>query len=343
MAGVSITESMDTRTLATLKLWLAQKPVDQIFSKNLLLAILLGQTSGKFNGDVRFKLPGVRVRREDGGRKIALPVAYNRSTNVTSFKNLDNLPLNVDEVATMAEAQWSYYTDAAVLTWQEAQENRGKSKVFSILEARLAQALATIAERVDTDLYSTGDAVSVGNSGKNIIGIQSLLPVAPTTGIVWGLNRATYTWWRNQYDATGATFASVGLTNLAEMYCSTAGNNGEDPATLLMTTAAMWQGYHALVSAKQQVQTTKIGDLGFPTLEFMGIPIFYSSGCLSNAWYFLNLKYMFAVLQTGAVFDIIDYGKGQANQLIDKIYRIVFGGQIGFEDFRRQGCLTFTG
>ncbi|MCP3886980.1 MAG: phage major capsid protein, partial [Propionibacteriaceae bacterium] len=279
---------------------------------------------------------------QTGGREAVIPVSYNRSSNTKSFKRADTVPLNIDEVATMAHAPFSYYTDAAALTWQEFIENRGESARFSIIKARMEQAVQTIKERVDIDLHSTGDAVSVGNSGKNIIGMKSLIPLDPTTGTVWGISRDTYSWWQSQLITAGGTLASTGIAKLALAWTTCSGTNGEDPPSLFVTTPTMWQGYHSLVSGKQQITTTKVGDLGFRTLEFMGKPIFYDALQTANTWWVLNMNYARMILQNSAVFDVQETTL-PSHQVLKGAWRILFGGQFGFERYDRQGHLVFTG
>lgn len=341
MAGVSVTETWGSRVTSTMALFLKKKPVDQIFAGNLLLGILFGAQSRA--NRMTFPLKANRILKQ-GGRLARIPVRYKRSSNVTSFSQADELTLNIDDIHTMAQAKWAYYKDSVVVTWQEAQENSGEAALFSLVQERTENALDTLKERIDTDLYSTGDAVSTGNGGKNIIGLQHLLPVAPSTGTVWNLNRATYSWWRNQSDNQTGTFASDGIVTLLAMQVAQSGTNGEDPPTLWLTTNAQWQAYHAVVAAVQRAQITLTSaDYTFRSLEFMGAPVFYSSNTNTNTWYGLNLNYMVALLQKGAQFQVIPYGKGSGKQMLDGIWHIVFGGQIGFERFDRQSCTVFTG
>jgi len=344
MAGISVTEVWGSRVTSTMAVFLKTKPIDQIFSGNLLLGTLLGQESD--TNKMTFPLREGRVIRQTGGRKIRLPLSYLASSNTTSFRGADELSLNIDDIHTMAEAQWSYYTDAVVVTWQEAQENSGEAAMFSLVQERTVNAMRSIKDMVDSHLGSTGDAVSVGNGGKNIIGLQHLLSADPTTGMVWGVNRVTYTWWRHNLITAGDTFANIGIAALAEAWTTQSGTNGEDPPTLWLTTAAQWRAYHAKVAALQQVNTIQVSgaaDLGFPALEFMGRPVFYDANTPANVWYGLNLNYFVACLQTGAEFKVEPYGKGSGRQMLDGIWRLAFGAQIGIERFDRQSRTLFTG
>lgn len=338
--GISVTEVWNTRITSTMATFLKKKPVDQVFSGNLILGMLLGEQSRA--NKKSFPLRANRVLRR-GGRKCRIPIRYQASTNTTSFSHADELPLNVDDIHTMVEAKWAYYTDAVVVTWQEDIENQGEAKVFSIVEERTVNALDSIKDQVDSHLLSTGDGVSVGNSGKNIIGLQHLLSTTPTSGTVWGLDRNIYTFWRNQLITAGGTFASTGLAKLANTWVTVSGTNGEDPPTLFLTTPAQFEAYHALVAAVQQITITDVGDRGFQSLQYMGRPIFYDSGVPDHTWYSINMNYMNAMLQSDAQFKVIPFGMGSGKQMLKGIWRIVFGAQIGFERYDRQGVTVYTG
>ena len=333
MAGVTISENFDTEVTSTMRNYLEQTPIDQIFDGNLLLGILF---TGEIPGGGRVA-PG-RVRREDGGREVAIPVAYKRSSNITAFQGMDTISLNADEVATIARAPWSYYVDSVILTKQEFWENRGSNALFSILEARTNMSRRTIAERVNTDLHSTGDGLST--APKNIIGIQSLLPLDPSTGTVWGLDRNVYSWWGSYGNDPSQKFSVGGLNKLGLAYLQTSGTNAEDPFHLALTTPTQWSLYHDQVTAKQQITTTKIGDRGYPTLEYMGRPIFHSSLVPTGTWFMLNMDYAVLCLQNGVDFTV-SQATPPANQVIHSIWQIFFSGQFGFERYDRQGRVFF--
>lgn len=339
MAGVVVTRALDTEETATAQNYLEQYPVDQIFNGNLLLGMLM---DGKPPGVGEFRDPEGRRRKETGGIRIAIPVAYNRSSNVVSFRGNTDIPLNIDEVATECFTKWSYYVGSAVILKTESWENRSPHKRYDLLEARLKMMLMTMKETIDAHLYANGDGVAVGNNGKDIIGLDHLLSDDPTTGTVWGIPRDTYTWWRHNYEDAGALFSAVGLDKLTSWYNLMSGTNGEDPHTLWLTTPAMWEAYEKQVRDVQRIVTTTVGDRGYPTLQHMGLPIFRSNLVPANTWYGLNMNYAVIVEQEGVDF-ALEQAMPPANQPIDKIWQVYFSAQFGFERYDRQGRFEFSG
>jgi hypothetical protein len=336
--GVSFNEQWDTEATATVRSYLEQFPVDNIFSGNLLWGILFDGEAPGGQG----RLAEGRVRREEGGREITIPVEYNRNTNVTSFRGADPIPLNIDEVATMAHIQWCYYVSSVILLKTEGWENRGRAKIFDLLEVRTRNGMKTLKESLNSHTYSTGDGVSVGNAGKNIVGLQHLLSTNAASGTVWGIDRSVYSWWGHQYVAAGDTFANVGIAQLGTNLRLASGTNSEDPFHLWITTPTQFGLYEASVQGVQRVVTTKIGDRGFPTLEHSGLPIFHDSLVTAHTWYGLNMDYAVICLQEGVDF-AVEQAVPPANQAISKIWQVFFSGQFGFERMDRQLRLVFTG
>jgi hypothetical protein len=345
MAGVSVTEVHNSRLMSTAATYLQQKPLDQVFNGNLILGTLLGQESP--SNQMTFPLKAKRVKRQTGGRKLRVRVRYNKSTNTTSFNHLDELSTNLDDYSTMAETSWCYYTDLAGRSYTEAVENDGEGLIYDLLEERLDGARDSILETIDTDLMGLGDGASVGNSGKNIIGLNHLLPADPTTGTCLGLNRATYSWWQPNLTTASNTFANAGITNLVLAWVAQSGTSGEDPPTMYITTAAQWRALHAILYAISKIYTLPIskemeGNAGFQALNFLNRPVVYHASQTAHVWMSLNLNYFIIWLQNKAQFVLKDFD-GTAKQLIDKLVRIIFSAQIGCERFDRQSRILFTG
>ena len=59
-------------------------------------------------------------------------------------------------------------------------------------------------ESLDRDIHRDGSS-----SADAVVGLDALISLDPTTGVVGGIDRATYTWWRN-FAATGLTKDTLG-------------------------------------------------------------------------------------------------------------------------------------
>ena len=84
---------------------------------------------------------------------------------------------------------------AVTISGLEQLQNSGKEAIIDLLDARIGNAERTLKNNISIDCYSDGTA----DSGKQIGGLQSLVADLPTSGTVGGIDRATWTFWRNQF------------------------------------------------------------------------------------------------------------------------------------------------
>lgn len=111
-----------------------------------------------------------------------------------------------------------------------------------------------------------------------IMGLDGLISLTPTTGVVGGLDRATYTWWRN-YAKTGIAAANV----LAEMETAwrACTRNGGKPDLILMgdafydAFAAAAQGPNGIIQRFVTDARANRGsfDPSYEEFSFKGVPI----------------------------------------------------------------------
>ena len=71
---------------------------------------------------------------------------------------------------------------------------------------------------------------------------------------------------------------------------------GRDAPDLILMDNVAWELYTASLQAQQRFQQAEVGDLGFPTLKFMGTDVVLDGGIGGNAAtgtiYFLNCDYI---------------------------------------------------
>jgi hypothetical protein len=70
-------------------------------------------------------------------------------------------------------------------------QNRGKEQVIDLLRSRIDNAEITLTNGLSYDVYS--DGTQSGQMG----GLQTLVSSTPTSGTIGGIDRATWTFWRN--------------------------------------------------------------------------------------------------------------------------------------------------
>lgn len=340
MATPTRTQVLDDVTVATIDTYLEKTPGDVLFERNVLFGALFGaaREPGQVGNQVAkvFKVPPGRVKRQ-AGREYWLPVANQRSTSTQTFRMLDTLKVAVDPFLTTQRQTPSYYTDFAAISWQEAEESSGPDNVIDIFQGRFDMTLRTLSEKIETDLWSTNDGISVGDP-KGVLGIRTLLADTPTSGTVWNIDRSTETWQRNNYSNAAAAFSTNGLAQMRSMYTSCSGNAATDKPSVIVTTPAVWNAYTAQAESIHRITSNQTIDLGFEMAVYRGIPMIYSESCPAGRQYWMNLAYWYLCMPTGADFKTVD-PPSPNDQLIALQRRIVVSLQWGCIRYDRQGVI----
>jgi hypothetical protein len=139
------------------------------------------------------------VKPVDGGRSIVQELDYQENGTFKRYSGYETLDISPSEVFSAAEFDWKQGAVSVSISGLEELQNSGSERVIDLLESRIKNAERTMANNVSGDLYSDGTA----SGGKQIGGLQHIIADAPSTGTVGGINRATYSFWRNfSFDAT---------------------------------------------------------------------------------------------------------------------------------------------
>lgn len=330
MPKPSYTYTLDDATISTAETYVEKQRMAVVSEHSLLLGPLFN--NGRMPG-LAGEVPVIRginagsVRRV-AGRELRMPVATGSSTNTSAFRGAALLSTNIDDVGTAQRAIYAYYTDFAAIALTEMWENSGSEAFLSLWQDRADQAVRSLTEAIEADLWGANTDTTVG-SQEEVIGLRHLIPTDPTSGTLWGINRATYTWQRtNEVGDVSGAFSSVGLANWRTAMTVAAGTNGVDSPTAIYTTPAVWRGYAGAAEGKLQLQSARRADLGFDMLTYQGLPVFHSSNCLTGASYFVNHNYLKLFVPPGADFMVENY-QSPPDQAIAFLRRIFLGIQWG--------------
>ena len=232
---------------------------------------------------------GGKVRSFSGGHKIYEELSFAENANGGWYSGYDLLPIGASDVISAAEFDIKQYAVPVVMSGLEMLQNSGKEKMIDLMEARLAVAESTMANQISEGLYSDG----TGSGGKTITGLDAAMPVANTTGTYGGINRATWTFWRNQVIDTSGLAATTIQAQMNSMWSKCV--RGADRPDLILIDNAMWLLYVASLQALQRFASPEVGNLGFPSIKFMDADVVLDGGiggyAETNTTYFLNTKY----------------------------------------------------
>ncbi len=282
-----------------------------------------------------------RTKSAAGGRNLVQELSYAENGTYKRYSGYEVLDISPSDVFTAAEFEWKQAAVAVTISGLEQLQNTGKEQQIDLLASRIENAEDTFMNNLCADCYSDGTA----NGGKQVGGLQSLVADDPTTGTVGGINRATWTFWRNySYDATtdggGAASSSNIQTYMNRVYLNISRNR--DHPDLIVADNNYFEFYWASLQSIQRITNTKLGEAGFRNLKFMDADVVFDGGLNGNApsnhMYFLNSKYIHYRPHSDR--NMVPIGGDRMNANQDAIVRLVaWAGNMTLSNGSLQGIL----
>jgi len=232
-----------------------------------------------------------------GGSMILESLHYPGNSTYTRYSGYDTLNTNKSDVITAANFAIKQAAVSVAFSGLDEIQNAGPEQVIDLLEGRIENAEASLKNGIEADLFSDGTA----DGGRQIGGLQFLIPDNPATGTVGGINAATWTFWQSQkFAGTVDGLAAVSTANInkymSDLYrrCY---RNGDAPDYIIADNN-YYSLYEQSLDPKQYIvmKDTKTGDGSFPSLSFKGVEVILGGGylgaCPANHMYFINSKYL---------------------------------------------------
>lgn len=236
------------------------------------------------------------VKPVDGGRTIVQELEYAENSTYKRYSGYEILNIAPSDVFTAAEFDYKQAAVAVSMSGLEMLQNSGTEKVIDLLESRIKNAERTMMNNLSSDCYSDGTA----DGGKQIGGLQLLVADSPTTGTVGGINRATWSFYRNvSFDATtdgGAAATSANIQSyMTRVWMQLV--RGTDRPDLIIADNNYYRLYLESMQAIQRVQSDEMAQAGFTSLQFMDADVVFDGGyggaAPANHMYFLNTNYIY--------------------------------------------------
>ena len=231
-----------------------------------------------------------RIKTASGGSKIYEELSFAENSNAGWYSGYDLLPVGVSDVLSAAEFNWKQAAVPVTCSGLEQLQNASREQMIDLIDSRMDVAESTLANLISQGLYSDG----TGSSGKEIDGLDAAVAANPATGTYGGIDRATWTFWRNQTQS--ATFSAANIqTNMNALWAKMV--RGADRPDLIVFDNNLWQFYVDSLQAQQRFNSPEVGALGFPSLKFMGdCDVVFDGGiggfCPASTGFFLNSKYI---------------------------------------------------
>lgn len=274
----------------------------------------------------------------DGGTSIQGPIEYAINTTVAPISAYQTLDTTHIDVFDQFDFQWKIYGGTAVLSSQDMAENQGSSKKIDLLASTMENLKRSMLDQLSQGVHSDG----TGSSSLQIGGLQSIVSSTPTTGTVGSINRATYTFWRNQQTlGTKTTSAYDNLRGaMRTIYNACSNGYSTDHPEFFVFTSTDFAGYESLLIANERFFDKKVGDGGFKneTLKFKGALVAYDGDCPSATAYALNTNYLKMAYLNGywmKGYPAVD----PANQLVE-VFKIETKANMFTNNPRHLGVIT---
>lgn len=278
------------------------------------------------------------IKEKDGGERIVVPVMYGKNDTAASYSGYDTLLTTPQTGIDAAEFNWKQYSASITISGEEERKNSGQSKIIDLLDAKTKQARMSLTEELSEGIFSNG----TGNGSKDLTGLEAMVAASGTYG---GIDSGTYTWWQAYVESTSE---ALGLPKMRTAF-NTASLGGRDTPNLIVTTQTLYQSYEALLTTVStsnvagsmqfpSVGEKKMGDAGFQSLGFKGVPIVWDEQCPSGTVYFLNTSHMNLTVHKDANFEVTDFVKPENQDA--KVAQILMMGNLTCDRRRSFAKLT---
>jgi hypothetical protein len=230
-----------------------------------------------------------------GGTKILQELSFAENSNAGWYSGYDLLPVGVSDVISAAEFNIKQAAVPVIISGLEQLQNSGPEQMIDLLEGRIKVAESTMSNLCSAGIYSDG----TGAGGKEIDGLEAMLPIDPTATSYGGIDGNVFTFWQNAV-VNAASLLQADMNSLWAQLV-----RGGDRPDLIPCDSAYWEAYVALLQANQRFSNTNDGDAGFMSVKFMDADVVLDGGIynVNNASgatgaptgtaFFLNTDYMF--------------------------------------------------
>ena len=216
-----------------------------------------------------------RIKTFSGGTKILQELTFAENTNAGWYSGYDILPVGVADVISAAEFDIKQAAVPVIISGLEQLQNAGRERMIDMMEGRLGVAEATMANLINSGLYSDGLAAG----GKQLTGLQAALPVDPTAAPYGGIDGSVFTFWQNAVSDQTATNGLdptkiQGYWNLLWSKLV----RGVDSPDLIPADSTVWNAYISSLQSQQRFSNTDMADAGFTTVKFMTADVVLDGG-----------------------------------------------------------------
>jgi hypothetical protein len=237
-----------------------------------------------------------KAKPADGGRRIVQEIEFGENGTFGWYSGYDTLNISPSEVFSAAEFDWKQAAVAVSISGLEELMNSGEEQFIDLLESRVANAERTMKNQMGLAVY--GDGTAAG--GKAIGGLALLVADTATSGTVGNINRANWSFWRNQSFSSvtdfGAAATSANINSYMNRVWLTIVRGNEKP-DIIMADNNYYRLYWESLLPQQRFTSSKMAEAGFESIKYQSADVVFDGGigggAPANHMYFLNTDYIY--------------------------------------------------
>lgn len=217
-----------------------------------------------------------------GGSTILQELSFQANGTAMYYSGAETLNISPADVISAAQFPIKQAAVAVTITGLEELQNSSTEQIIDLFDARIDVAEASMENLVATGIYSDG----TGSNGKQITGLQAMVVASPSSGVVGGIDRSTWSFWQNKVtDFSSDIGASASATNINtgfnQLYAKT--SRGADVTDLILLDNAFWSFYMAYLQNIQRFTTdSKMAEQGFVAVKYMNADVVLDGGIGGN-------------------------------------------------------------
>jgi len=299
------------------------------------------------------------VRSFDGGRTIWQEVEYALNGTANWYSGYEVLNISPQSIFSAAEFYIRQAAVAVSISGLEELQNAGEEQMINLIAGRVKNA-----ENSLTTLIASSGVYSDGTNAKAIGGLQFLVASSPSTGVVGGIDRSAWQFWRNiSYSSLTNGGAAASAANIRRymdaVYVQLV--RGTDKPDLLVADNNYWLFYNESLQPLQRITDAEMAEAGYQSLVYMGSPVVLDGGFQgftsdpsqfgptsggtsiggvpANTMYFLNSDYIYYRPHSKRNFKPLSPDRFSINQ--DAMVKLIgWAGNMTLSNGRLQGVLT---
>lgn len=241
-----------------------------------------------------------RVQPASGGRTLVEELSWAENSTAGWYSGYELFDITPQSVLSAAEFNWKQAYVTVSISGLEKLQNSGPEQMIDLVTARIENAENSMMNLLGAGAYSDG----TGHGGKEIGGMQLLVADDPTSDVVGGIDRATFTFWQNSFldaqgDISDATEIQGLMQNLwLKIISKPSGSPMRDAPDVGFASINPFTAFWNSMLDFQRITNADEGVSGFRSLQFNGpqggCPVFYdpSADAAGDHLYFLNSRHI---------------------------------------------------